>query len=277
MTELTHQTKEFRPRIILPFVPGVLTAIGLLAALYVAATEPALALQAKISMIFWLAVSVACSFAIAPRNFTAGFLMALLALLFGWRVAGLDGVGVVSYPLLLAFIVFVLQFFDAVRADLRLGASRLMSTAEWQLTVIRIYIGFDLVPHATEKLFAGPVHFDADVTAFAGFGLPIPSAFVILGGLCELGIAIGIGLGLLTRLAGYCAALYFLIATLIGGHFFNGFIWANSGGGWEYPVLMMVLFLTFAVRGAGPFSLDGTLADKAWLPSEFSPLMATRK
>lgn len=277
MTEATQdQFKGIYPEIIPPAVPGLLTAIGLLAAIYAAATEPALALQGKIFMILWLAVSVACSFLLAPRNFTAGFLTGLLAMLFGWRIAGLDGVDVVAYPLLLAFIAFVLQFFDAMRGDLSRGAKRIMSTAEWQLTLIRLYIGFDLVPHATEKLFAGPTHFEADVKAFAGFGLPVPEFFVILGGFCELGIAIGLGLGLLTRLAGYCSALYFLIATLIGGHFLNGFIWVNPGGGWEFPVLMMVMFVTFSVRGAGPFSIDGVLAEKSRVPAILKPLMATR-
>jgi len=158
-------------------------------------------------MVLWLALSVTCTFLLAPQNFVAGFLTGLLAMLFGWRVAGLNSVDLVSYPLLFAFVAFVLQFFDCLRADLRRGTNRLMTTAEWQLTFIRIYIGFDLVPHATEKLFAGPASFDADVNAFAGFGLPIPEFFVILGGLSELGITIGIGLGLLTRLAGYCSAL----------------------------------------------------------------------
>lgn len=271
------ESNEFRPRFIPLTLPGLLTAIGLLAAIYAAATEPALALQGKIFMIFWLAVSVACSFLLSPKCFRAGFLTGLLALLFGWRIAGLDGVDVVAYPLLLAFAAYVFQFFDVMRLDLRRGANRLMSAAEWQLTLIRIYIGFDLVPHATEKLFAGPAHFEADVKAFADFGLPMPGAFVILGGLCELGITIGIGLGLLTRLAGYCSALYYLIATLIGGHFLNGFIWANAGGGWEYPVLMMVLFITFSVRGAGPFSLDGVLAISPWTPEPLRPLMITRR
>lgn len=266
----------FRPEHIPPIVPGVLTAICLIAALYVVATAQAVPLQAKVFMVLWLALSVACTFLLAPRNFAAGYLTGLLAMLFGWRVAGQNGVDLVSYPLLLAFIAFVLQFFDSLRGDLRRGPNRLMSTAEWQLTFIRLYIGFDLVPHATEKLFAGPASFDADVSAFAGFGLPVPAFFVILGGLCELGITIGIGLGLLTRLAGYCSALYFLIATLIGGHFFNGFIWVNPGGGWEFPVLMMALFLTYAVRGAGPFSLDGVIANKGWLPAGFAPLTATR-
>ena len=266
----------FCPQNIQPAVPGVLTALGLLGALYVAGTEPALSLQAKIFMVAWLALSVASSLLLAPRNFTAGFLIGLLAMLFGWRVAVLNNVDVVSYPLIVAFVAFVLQFFDCMRADLRRGANRFMSAAEWQLTFIRLYIGFDLVPHATEKLFAGPTSFDGDVKAFISLGMPMPEAFVILGGFCELGIAIGIGLGLLTRLAGVGAALYYLIATIIGGNFFNGFIWVNPGGGWEYSVLMMALFLTYAVRGAGPFSLDGVIANKGWIPLVFRPMMATR-
>ena len=69
-------------------------------------------------------------------------------------------------------------------------------------------------------------------------------------------------MGLLTRLAAVCAALYFLIATQIGGHFGLGFIWASPGGGWEYPTLMMVLFLSFMVRGGGVFSLDHALLNR---------------
>ncbi len=266
---------EPRPVSVTPVYTAVLTAFGLVAAIYAALSysEAALPLQAKIFMVAWLALSLACTVFLTPRNFTAGFLTGLLAMLIGWRIAGLNEVDVVSYPLVLAFAAFVLQFFEVLRADLR-KPKPLMSAADWHLTLIRIYIGFDLVPHLTEKLFGGPGPFDADVKAFAGFGLPMPEFFVTLGGLCELGIAIGIGLGLLTRLAGYCAALFFLIATLIGGHFFNGFIWANPGGGWEYPVLMMVLFLTFTWRGAGRFSLDHVLTARGWMPAGFRPLVA---
>jgi len=268
-------TDEPRPVVVLPIYTGALTALGLAAAIYAAFaySDAALALQAKIFMVGWLALSLACTVFLTPRSFTAGFLTGLLAMLIGWRIAGLNEVNVVSYPLLLAFAAFVLQFFEVLRADRR-RPSPLMSAADWHLTLIRIYIGFDLVPHLTEKLFAGPGPFNADVKAFAGFGLPMPEFFVTLGGCCELGIAMGIGLGLLTRLAGYCAALFFLIATLIGGHFLNGFIWANPGGGWEYPVLMMVLFLTFTWRGAGRFSLDHVLTTRGFMPASFRPLVA---
>jgi putative oxidoreductase len=247
---------------------GGLTVVGLLAAIY-AATQPGIPVLAKASMIVWLALSVALTVWLTPRNFIAGYLTGLGSMLVGWRVAGLDGVNVVAWSLLPAFAAFVAQFFDCARVNLRS-----VGIVAWQLTFVRIYVGFDMVPHFTEKLFAGPTAFDGDLSAFSGFGLPEPTAWVIVAGFCELGTAIGIGLGLLTRLAGICAALYFLIATLVGGHFSNGFIWASTGGGWEYPVLMMVLFLTYSATGAGPFSLDRVLRERSLIP-DFARRFAT--
>ena len=254
---------------------GALTALALLGAIIAvfgtaAASLPTLA---GIFMTAWLAISVAVTLLITPRCFVAGFLGGLLAMLVGWRVAGLHGVAWVTYPLLAAFAAFVLQFFDCVRADRQGGGNSLLGVADWHLTFIRIYIGFDMVPHFTEKLFAGSGPFMDDVRAFAGFGLPAPEFFVILGGLCELGIAIGIGMGLLTRLAAVGATLYFLIATIAGGHFGLGFIWASPGGGWEYPVLMMILYIGFAVRGGGAFSLDSLFISSGLVPAWLRMLM----
>lgn len=252
-----------------PFVTGGLTALGLLGAIYASATgiAPAMPASAEVFMIVWLAVSTAVTFLVTPRSFPVGFPAGLLAMLIGWRIGGFYAVAVVWVPLLAAFVAFALQFFDCARADGRGTQHPALTTSDWHLTFLRVYIGFDMVPHFTEKLFAGPGPFMEDVKGFAGFGLPWPEAFVVVGGLCELGIAIGIGIGFLTRLAALGATLYFLIATAIGGHFGAGFIWVSTGGGWEYPVLMMVLYLSFAYRGAGRFSADGALIDAGRMPA----------
>lgn len=257
---------------ITPPVVAAATALGLLLGLTVA-SETALSLQARTFLVIWLAISMLAAFLITPRNFTVGFLVSLAALLIGWRVAALNSLDIITWPLLPVFALHVWQFFEAWRADLA-SAQPVQSFPEWHLTLLRIYIGFDLVPHCTEKLFAGPAPFNADVEAFAALHVPFPEAFVLLGGFCELAIVIGLGLGVLTRLAGICAALYFLIATLIGGHFLNGFIWASPGGGWEYPVLMMVLFLSFVPRGAGAFSVDRWLLREGLLPAVLRPMAA---
>jgi len=52
----------------------------------------------------------------------------------------------------------------------------------------------------------------------------------------------------------------------MGHHFSNGFIWASPAGGWEYPALCIALFLSFFLRGAGLFSIDGVLQQTYKLP-----------
>ncbi|MEM9682092.1 MAG: DoxX family protein, partial [Pseudomonadota bacterium] len=169
--------------------------------------------------------------------------------------------------------MFLIVAWRSVRhEDSRLRLDR----TDWRETLTRIYIGFDLIPHFTEKLFAGAGPRDEDIKTFVELGLPEPGFFVTLGGLCELGIAIGIGLGLLTRLAACCPALYFLIATILGHHFYMGFIWASPGGGWEYPVLMVVLLISFMLDGAGPFSLDNAILRRFNVPSWIRSLMVPK-
>ena len=269
----SDSASALRPASIPSTVTGALTALGLCAALYALATIPDITAPfvARMFSVLWLTLSVICSIIIAPRNFVLGYLGGLFCLLSGWRIPGLLGLDIVAWALVPAFLAFLAQFVDCLRADRR-RAVPLLSVWEWQLTALRIYIGFDLVPHFTEKLFAGPVPFNADVIGFRSFGLPMPAAFVIVGGLCEFGIALGLGAGLLTRVAVVGGAAYFMIATLVGGHFGNGFIWASPNGGWEYPLLMMVLMLSYALPGAGKFSVDQVLDDQGWWPASLRRL-----
>ena len=249
---------------------SIFTAIGLAMAIYVAVSgEPAgMPLIAKIFMVLWLILSLGATLAVTPVNFTVGFLTGLFALLVGWRIAGIYDVGLVSYPLIGAFAGFVLQFFECARNDLSSKGSgaesrgERLSVAEWHVTFFRLYLGLDLVPHFTEKLFAGPGPHMEDVKAFERLGVASPDFMVWLAGLCELGAAIGIGLGLLTRAAAIGAALYIFIATVMGNHFELGFIWAGPGGGWEYPVMWTIFLLSFVFAGGGRLSLDHAILQK---------------
>ena len=100
-------------------VPGVLTAIGLCFALYALPTcrSPTRRSSAPAFTVMWLAISVACSFLVAPRNFVAGSLGGLFALLAGWRIAGLLGSGSSAWPLFPGLHRLVAQFADAVMTD----------------------------------------------------------------------------------------------------------------------------------------------------------------
>lgn len=255
------------------------TAIGLGAAiLFTVSAEPSgMPMVARGFMVAWLAVSLLASLVLLRWSGLVAYLCGLFALLVGWRIAGLYGAGLVLYPVGIAFAAYVVWFVAMARRSLSgQGSEALqgMTVSDWHLAFLRIYVGLDFVPHFTEKLFAGSGPHMEDVEAFRQLGTADPNALVWLAGLCELGAAIGIALGLLCRLAAIGSALYLAIATIAGNHFAMGFIWASPGGGWEYPLLWFVVVLSFVYAGAGRFSLDAELARGLALPKWVHALMA---
>ncbi|MEM8589328.1 MAG: DoxX family protein [Pseudomonadota bacterium] len=228
--------------------------------------------SAAFFLIASLAVSIASAALLISREFRTGFLLSLLAMLIGWRVAGLNDLQIVVVPLVCAYILYLAQFANVARNDLRSarqsapGTAHHLTVFEWQLTLVRLLVGLGFAIHCAEKLFAGSETHMAAATDFAGLGVPYPGVFVWLAGACELAAAIGVGLGVLTRLAALLTAVYLVTATALGGHFANGYIWANDGGGWEYPFIWVALVLGFVVTGAGRFSIDGVLRESNRLP-----------
>lgn len=211
---------------------------------------------------------------IMPRAFSIGLPGSMLPLVIAWRVGAIHGSVPIMATASLCTAYYVLLYLDTLRTDW-MAAPRWSDRLEWQMTTLRIYFGFDMVGHFTEKLFAGSHSFHAMAVQFESFGLPNGGLFVIVGGLCELGIAIGVGMGFLTRLAGAGGALYFVIANHYGAHFENGFTWSNRpDGGWEYPVLMALFYLSFALSGAGKFSVDGWLFAHNLCPKWLRPFCA---
>lgn len=203
------------------------------------------------------------------------FLLATFSVLSVLRILGLHKCFVPMIPIIISLLCLVILFIYIAYKDvkrqpiiLRGRAQDLfeMSAYEWHLSFIRLYVGFDLIAHCTEKLFAGRIPFRADVSAFTQLNVMDPTFFVRLSGLCELAGVISLGLGLLTRVGALGSALYLMIATFIGHHFFKGFIWALPGGGWEYPVMWSVFILSYIVLGADEFSIDGVLDKNFNLP-----------
>lgn len=210
------------------------------------------------------------------------FLLATFSVLSVLRILGLHKCFVPIIPIIISLLCLVILFIYIAYKDvkrqpiiLRGRAQDLfeMSAYEWHLSFIRLYVGFDLIAHCTEKLFAGRIPFRADVSAFAQLNVMDPTFFVRLSGLCELAGVISLGLGLLTRVGALGSALYLLIATFIGHHFFKGFIWALPGGGWEYPVMWSAFILSYIVLGADEFSIDGVLDKNFNLPIWLKRLM----
>jgi putative oxidoreductase len=114
---------------------------------------------------------------------------------------------------------------------------------------LRVGVGIVFVAHGTMKL-ADPM---GTTQQFASLGLPLPWAWTLLAIAGEFGGGLGLVLGAVTRLA----ALGLLFTTLVeifSVHLGHGLFAAN--GGWEYPLVLLLVCVLFAVRGGGIYSVD---------------------
>lgn len=206
------------------------------------------------------------------RSYTVCFLLSTFTMITAWRLSGLAQLNLVVYiyliGILLKFLNYLICAHHYITLPKRQGhtVQHQLCAYEWQLVFIRLFIGFDLIPHFCEKLFAGSAIRMADIHDFAALGVGDPTTMVIIAGCMELGGAFAISCGFITRLGSICLVSYLLVATYLGHHFTNGFIWADPGGGWEYPVLWSAIILSFSVFGAGDFSLDRILKDTYKVP-----------
>ena len=79
-------------------------------------------------------------------------------------------------------------------------------------------------------------------------------------GLAEFVGGICVAIGLLTRVFSIQLVIILAVATFYI-HLPNGFLWIK--GGYEYPLLWMLIMIAITFRGGGAFSLDSQL------PKEF--------
>ena len=120
----------------------------------------------------------------------------------------------------------------------------------WAL--IRITAGLMLIPHGWPKLMAGIGPVAANALAKRGIQPAEPFAVILIaietiGGLC-------IALGLFTR---FWAAAATIEMGVIVYHHLPNFGWTARG--YEYPLFWGLVMLAIALRGGGPYSLDGRI------------------
>jgi putative oxidoreductase len=124
---------------------------------------------------------------------------------------------------------------------------------EWAYLLLRVTAGLMLLPHVWPKLMAGPAAIAANVMAPRGVEPALAAAWLAI--IVELAGAVFITLGLFTRPIALLVALEFVVVAKT--HFAFG--WGAGGGGAEYVVLWLVVFLFILARGGGPYSLDAKL------------------
>ena len=123
--------------------------------------------------------------------------------------------------------------------------------------LLRISLGIMFLAHSVIlKYFV----FTLEGTAqfFAGLGLPGFLAYVVFAMEALGGLALVLGIG-----SRWVAAA--LIPVLLGAtwaHLGNGWVFSNAGGGWEYPLYLVVLAAVQVLLGDGAYALANRRAER---------------
>jgi putative oxidoreductase len=141
---------------------------------------------------------------------------------------------------------------------------RIMGTDDSVASLIaRVTLGLVILPHGMQKLLGwfGGVGLERTLAGFGQFfGVPAPLTVLVI--LAESFGALGLILGLMTRLCALGISLVmlgavFLVHAKIG--FFMNWYGFQRGEGFEYHILALGLALIVLIKGGGKASLDRAL------------------
>jgi putative oxidoreductase len=120
---------------------------------------------------------------------------------------------------------------------------------DYAATVLRLALGIMYLAHAHLKFFtftlAGTAEFFASVGFAPWMAYPVALAELAAGFLLVLGMQVRIvALAMLPVLLGAAVT-----------HWPNGWVFINTGGGWEYPAFLMAASIAVALLGNGAHAL----------------------
>ena len=134
------------------------------------------------------------------------------------------------------------------------------SGAQLALASLRLAVGVIMIVHGWAKLtdVAGTAQ------SFDQLGMPAPQNLVYLAIAGELFGGLGLCAGFLTRIAALGPLCTMLVA-IFTVHAKHGLLAKN--GGFEYPLVLLLVSVFFALNGGGRFSLDAALDRAEYLPT----------
>ncbi|MFT6100043.1 MAG: putative oxidoreductase [Arenicella sp.] len=123
------------------------------------------------------------------------------------------------------------------------------STSNHGAFLNRIALGSILLAHGALKIFVFTI--PGTVGFFESLGLPAMMAYLTIFG--EVAGGTALILGVYPRLVALLSLP--ILAGAAWTHLGNGWLFSNQGGGWEFPVLLVLLALVVAMQGAGSFAI----------------------
>jgi putative oxidoreductase len=126
--------------------------------------------------------------------------------------------------------------------------------------LLRVTLGTLMLSHGLMKVMVFTV--PGTVAYFQSLGLPAAVAYLTMFG--EVAGGAAMIAGVLTRLAAALSVPLLLGATW--AHAANGWVFSNSGGGWEFPLFLVATAVVVAIQGSGAYSLGRVLPRYIGMP-----------
>ncbi len=123
--------------------------------------------------------------------------------------------------------------------------------------ILRITLGVILLAHS---LYLKMMVFTLEGTAkfFSSIGLPEPLAYIVF--IVEVISGLALLVGFNSRFFSALVIPILLGATWV--HFSNGWLFTNTGGGWEYPLLLTIIAIVQLGLGDGKYALSNYFLSK---------------
>lgn len=139
--------------------------------------------------------------------------------------------------------------------------NRLTATREGlDMLPIRVGAGAIFAAHGAQKLFGwfGGYGLEGTANWMASIGLEPGYLLALLAGSAEFFGGLLLIVGLLVRPSAFVLAITMVVA-IVSVHLEHGFFMSNNG--YEFALALLAISVGLAVRGAGSYSVDRTLAN----------------
>lgn len=137
---------------------------------------------------------------------------------------------------------------------LALSYTRVMTSVDFGLLIIRLFLGVSLAYHGYNKVFGGG-GLSGTAGWFGSLGMKAPKLQARGAAFTEIAAGLMFAAGLLTPLAA-AAMIGLMVVAVVTVHWKVGFFIFLPNGGWEYCASILVTAWGIGAIGAGTASLD---------------------